>query len=208
MASLTIESDIVNSSGLAAITGLDEAGRGALAGPVVAAAVILPLKSPSLLAQLVEVNDSKQLSANKRTELYEVIQEVAVTYGVGSRSAHYIDSYGIIAATKQAMLDALQELHPPSEYLLIDGRIRLKQSPVPQQAIIRGDSISLSIAAASILAKVTRDRIMIALDSNYPEYGFASHKGYGTERHRIVLTQLGPTPEHRLTFAPLKATLL
>jgi ribonuclease HII len=133
---------------------------------------------------------------------------VAVAYGVGARSSHYIDSHGIIAATKQAMLDALQELHPPAEYLLIDGRIRLKQSPIPQQAIIRGDSISLSIAAASILAKVTRDRFMIALDGRYPEYGFASHKGYGTEHHRTMLSRLGPTPEHRLTFAPLKATLL
>jgi ribonuclease HII len=208
VASLALESDIVNISGIVTVAGLDEAGRGALAGPVVAAAVILPLRSTNLLARLVEVNDSKQLSARKRAELYEVIREVAVAYGVGARSSHYIDSHGIIAATKQAMLDALQELHPPAEYLLIDGRIRLKQSPIPQQAIIRGDSISLSIAAASILAKVTRDRFMIALDGRYPEYGFASHKGYGTEHHRTMLSRLGPTPEHRLTFAPLKATLL
>ena len=106
------------------------------------------------------------------------------------------------------MLDALELLDPQAEYLLIDGRIRLKRSPLPQQSIIRGDSKSLSIAAASILAKVTRDRMMIALDDRYPEYGFASHKGYGTERHRKALEQYGPTPEHRLTFAPLKATLL
>ncbi len=208
MASLAIELDILNGSGIAAVAGLDEAGRGALAGPVVAAAVILPLTSTSLLARLVDVNDSKQLSARKRAELYEVILEVAPASGTGSRSAHYIDRHGIITATKQAMLDALLVLYPPAEYLLIDGRIRLKQSTLPQQSVIRGDSISLSIAAASILAKVTRDQIMITLDKSYPEYGFASHKGYGTERHRMVLKQLGPTPEHRLTFAPLKATLL
>jgi ribonuclease HII len=208
VASLAIESDILNDYGVAAVAGLDEAGRGALAGPVVAAAVILPLKSTSQLARLIEVDDSKQLSAGKRAELYEVIQEVALTFGVGSKTAPYIDRHGIITATKQAMLDALQELHPPAEFLLIDGRIRLKQSPFPQRSIIRGDSISLSIAAASILAKVTRDQIMITLDKSYPGYEFASHKGYGTERHRMILKKLGPTPEHRLTFAPLKATLL
>jgi len=106
------------------------------------------------------------------------------------------------------MLDALQGLNPTADYLLIDGRIRLGQSALPQRSIIRGDSKSLSIAAASIIAKVTRDRVMIALDTKYPEYGFARHKGYGTAYHRQALEQLGPTPEHRLTFAPLRATLL
>lgn len=212
MASLEFELVIIKSTGLTAIAGLDEAGRGALAGPVVAAAVILPLSSssssPDLLKQLSEVNDSKQLSANTRAKLYPIIQNTALTFGIGIRSAQYVDRYGIISSTKQAMLDALQALIPPAEYLLIDGRIRLPRSSLPQQSIIRGDSKSLSIAAASILAKVTRDQVMIALDVQYPEYGFARHKGYGTVSHRHALRLLGPTPEHRLTFSPLKATLL
>ena len=214
MASLEFELVIIKSTGLTAIAGLDEAGRGALAGPVVAAAVILPLSSssssssPDLLKQLSEVNDSKQLSANTRAKLYPIIQNTALTFGIGIRSAQYVDRYGIISSTKQAMLDALQALIPPAEYLLIDGRIRLPRSSLPQQSIIRGDSKSLSIAAASILAKVTRDQVMIALDAQYPEYGFARHKGYGTVSHRHALRLSGPTPEHRLTFSPLKATLL
>lgn len=208
MASLEFESQIINDNALSAIAGLDEAGRGALAGPVVAAAVIFPPSSADLLKQLSEVNDSKQLSAKKRAELFQVIQDTALTFGIGSRPASFVDRYGIIASTKQAMLDALQELSPPAEYLLIDGRIRLPRSPLPQRSIIRGDSKSLSIAAASILAKVTRDKMMIALDAQYPDYGFAQHKGYGTARHREALQQLGPTPEHRRTFAPLRAALL
>jgi ribonuclease HII len=210
VASLEFELEIIKSTGLTAIVGLDEAGRGALAGPVVAAAVILPLSSssPDLLKQLSEVNDSKQLSANTRAKLYPIIKNTALSFGIGIKSAQYVDRYGIISSTKQAMLDALQALIPPAEYLLIDGRIRLPRSSLPQQSIIRGDSKSLSIAAASILAKVTRDQVMIALDTQYPGYGFARHKGYGTVSHRHALRQLGPTPEHRLTFSPLKATLL
>ena len=144
MASLEFELVIIKSTGLTAIAGLDEAGRGALAGPVVAAAVILPLSSssssPDLLKQLSEVNDSKQLSANTRAKLYPIIQNTALTFGIGIRSAQYVDRYGIISSTKQAMLDALQALIPPAEYLLIDGRIRLPRSSLPQQSIIRGDS--------------------------------------------------------------------
>ena len=207
MASLEFESQIINNIGLSAIAGLDEAGRGALAGPVVAAAVVFPPSSADLLKQLSEVNDSKQLSAKKRAELFQIIQDTALTFGIGSKPACFVDRHGIIASTKQAMLDALQELSPPAEYLLIDGRIRLPRSPLPQRSIIRGDSKSLSIAAASILAKVTRDKVMITLDAQYPEYGFAQHKGYGTVRHREALQQLGPTPEHRRTFAPLRAAL-
>lgn len=208
MASLVIESEIINESGLIAVAGLDEAGRGALAGPVVAAAVVLPLASPGLMQRLAGVNDSKQLSSRTRAELFGVIQDTALAFGVGAKPARYIDRHGIIPATKQAMLDALQMLDPPADYLLIDGRIRLTHSPLPQLSIIRGDSKSLSIAAASILAKVSRDQIMIALDGRFPGYGFAQHKGYGTEHHRAILESLGPTPEHRLTFAPLRATLL
>lgn len=208
MASLEFESELFNNPGLSTIAGLDEAGRGALAGPVVAAAVVFPKPSPELLRQLSRVNDSKQLSAKIREEMFPVIQDTAVTYGIGLRPAGYVDRHGIIAATKQAMLDALQELNPPAEYLLIDGRIRLPRSPLPQRSIIRGDSKSLSIAAASILAKVTRDRLMIAMDAHYPEYEFSRHKGYGTAQHRETLARLGPTPEHRRSFAPLRAALL
>lgn len=208
MASLEIESELVSSCGFSAVAGLDEAGRGALAGPVVAAAVVFPRPSPELLQQLAEVNDSKQLSAKVRERLFPKIQNAAVTFGIGIRPAAYVDRHGIIAATKQAMLDALQELNPPADYLLIDGRIRLPRSPHPQRSIIRGDSKSLSIAAASILAKVTRDQLMIAMDAQYPAYEFARHKGYGTAKHREMLAGLGPTPEHRLSFAPLRATLL
>lgn len=193
---------------MTAVAGLDEAGRGALAGPVVAAAVILPLSSPDLIRQLNGVNDSKQLSAAVRSHLFDVVKETALAFGIGERSAHYIDSHGIIPATKQAMLDALKALKVPVEYLLIDGRIRLTSTPLPQQSVIRGDSKSLSIAAASILAKVTRDQIMIDLAEAYPGYGFAQHKGYGTERHRAALERLGPSPEHRQSFAPLKASLI
>jgi ribonuclease HII len=208
VATLAFESAIIQKSGLLKIAGLDEAGRGALAGPVVAAAVILPEPSPELLVKLSDVNDSKQLSATKRRQQFQIIIETAVAFGIGQRSAQDVDRYGIISATKQAMLDALQALEAAAEYLLIDGRIRLSQSPLPQQPIIRGDSKSLSIAAASILAKVTRDRTMIALDNQYPDYGFAQNKGYGTRRHREALERFGPSAIHRLTFAPLRATLL
>lgn len=208
MASLEFESEIIKCTGLSTIAGLDEAGRGALAGPVVAAAVVFPSSTPELLSALSGVNDSKQLSARTREKLFPIIQHAALTFGIGIRPAHHVDRFGIIASTKQAMLDALQGLNPTAEFLLIDGRIRLKRSALPQRSIIRGDSKSLSIAAASIIAKVTRDRVMIALDAQYPEYGFARHKGYGTAYHRQALEQFGPTPEHRLTFAPLRAALL
>jgi ribonuclease HII len=160
------------------------------------------------LLQLDEVNDSKLLSAQKREQLYPLIIANALSFGIGSIPAVAIDDIGIIPATKLAMLAALEQLEPSAEYLLIDGRIRLKNVALRQQSIIRGDGKSLSIAAASILAKVTRDRIMIALESQYPEYGFARHKGYGTERHRAAITRLGPTPQHRMSFSPLSRRLL
>ncbi len=190
------------------IAGLDEAGRGALAGPVVAAAVILPLASPKKLDQLSEVNDSKQISAKVREKLYTKIISNALSYGIGSTGAAEIDEIGIIPATKLAMLEALSQLDPQAQYLLIDGRIVLKTTPLLQQALIRGDSKSLSIASASILAKVTRDRLMIDMDVDFPAYGFARHKGYGTEFHRDAILRLGPIPEHRYSFAPIRTTLL
>jgi ribonuclease HII len=208
VASLVFESEIIRTSGLSIIAGLDEAGRGALAGPVVAAAVIFPTPSQELLRKLSDVNDSKQLSATKRAQQFEIITETAVAFGIGQSSAQIVDQCGIISATKQAMLEALQALKPAAEYLLIDGRLRLIRSPLPQQSIIRGDSKSLSIAAASILAKVTRDRTMIDMDHQYPKYGFAQNKGYGTAKHREALERYGPSAIHRLTFAPLRATLI
>lgn len=208
MASLDFETAVFTQTGLPHIAGLDEAGRGALAGPVVAAAVILPLDNPNTLAQLHEVNDSKQLSAKRREALFSRITQHALTFGIGQEPADVIDEIGIIAATKRAMITAVSHLTPPAQYLLIDGRIRLKNSPLPQQSIIRGDSQSLSIAAASILAKVTRDRLMIALDAHHLPYGFAQHKGYGTVMHRAALEKYGPTPSHRLSFAPLRQTLI
>jgi ribonuclease HII len=190
------------------IAGLDEAGRGALAGPVVAAAVILPLDNPDLELILWGVDDSKRVTAVHREELFEVVTQTAVSYGIAAVEAAVIDAIGIIPATKQAMRGALAQLDPVPDYLLIDGRIRLPTIPTPQRSIIRGDRASLSIAAASILAKVSRDRLMVALDRQFPHYGFAQHKGYGTEQHRRALIDWGPCPEHRRTFAPLRLSLL
>lgn len=208
MPDLQFEKKVRKETGVSCIAGLDEAGRGALAGPVVAAAVILPLDTPKQLQKLDEVNDSKQLPAKKRERLYSLIIDNALSFGIGSTPAGDVDEMGIIPATKLAMLSALDQLEPAAGYLLIDGRIRLKNIPLPQQSIIRGDGKSLSIAAASILAKVTRDRIMVELDGQYPGYGFARHKGYGTEFHRAAITRLGPMPEHRMSFSPLRKPLL
>ena len=205
---LLFEENARKESGVSAVAGLDEAGRGALAGPVVAAAVMLPLDSPQKLMLLKEVNDSKQLTAAKREHLAALITANALTFGIGSTPAAVIDKIGIIPATKLAMLAALEQLDPPADYLLIDGRIRLKNIPLRQQSIIRGDGKSLNIAAASILAKVSRDAFMVQLHTLYPQYGFARHKGYGTEFHRRALAHWGPMPEHRLSFAPLCKTLV
>ncbi len=208
MPTLDFENKVVGKNGFAFVAGLDEAGRGALAGPVVAAAVILPLDAVDLLEVLSGVDDSKRLTAVARQTHYTTITQTALTYGIGILDAKTIDQIGIIPSTKQAMLTAVAQLTPPPDYLLIDGRIRLKTTPIPQQSIIRGDSHSLSIAAASILAKVTRDQLMIEMDAQYPGYGFARHKGYGTEYHRHQLEALGPTAVHRYSFAPLRKTLL
>lgn len=208
MAMLDLETAVLAATPYRYIAGLDEAGRGALAGPVAAAAVMLPLDNPDALDALREVNDSKQLSAKKRDVLFELIIQHALAYGIGLESAEVIDGIGILPATKLAMQTAVSQLRPAAEYLLIDGRIRLKSIPLPQQAIIRGDSLSLSIAAASILAKVTRDRLMIELDPHHLQYGFAQHKGYGTAMHLAALEKLGPTPHHRHSFAPIRQTLL
>jgi len=208
VADLSIETAVQAQTSFLHIAGIDEAGRGALAGPVVAAAVILRLDNPEALDQLAEVNDSKQLTPNTRELLFSRITQHAAAYAIAQEPAEVIDQIGILPATKRAMATAVRQLQPAAEYLLIDGRIRLPNLNLPQQAIIRGDGQSLSIAAASILAKVTRDQLMVELDATYPRYGFARHKGYGTAFHLHTLAQFGPCPVHRYSFAPIRQPLL
>jgi len=205
---LDLETTVSQTYTLQYIAGLDEAGRGALAGPVVAAAVILPHTNLDIVSQLESVNDSKQLSAKKREALFSQITDYVLAYGIGIVPAATIDEIGIIPATKQAMKTAVSQLTPAPEFLLVDGRLRLKTIPLPQQAIVRGDSKSLSIAAASILAKVTRDRLMVEFDPQYPVYEFGRHKGYGTEIHRNAIAKHGPCPIHRHSFTPIRKPLL
>jgi ribonuclease HII len=183
------------------IAGIDEAGRGPLAGPVVAAAVVLPY--PLAVPWLAQVRDSKQLSPSRRDLLFQHIQETATAIGVGVVPHDIIDHQGIVRATRLAMKQAIDRLTPPADCLLIDY-IRLPGVPLPQKAITNGDSLCLSIACASIIAKVTRDRLMLEVDSAYPGYGFAQHKGYGTKQHLICLRRLGPSPVHRRSFRPVK----
>jgi ribonuclease HII len=183
------------------IAGIDEVGRGPLAGPVVAAAVILPVRS-----RLVGVNDSKQLSERERERLYIAICEQAVGTGIGSADVAEIDQLNILEATRLAMRRALEQLVPPPDYVLIDA-VSLPGVSIPVRPIIKGDSLSISIAAASIVAKVTRDRLMARYHDTYPEYGFLSHKGYGTAEHLERLAQHGPCAIHRQSFAPVKLTM-
>ena len=185
------------------IAGLDEAGRGAWAGPVFAATVVLP-PLPDLCKILAPVRDSKLLTPRRRDLCYDLIIEHALAYGVGSVSSEEIDQNGIVPATREAMRQAIEALSSPPDYLLIDA-LSLPQVSIPQRAIVKGDRSILSIAAASIIAKVSRDRYMIALDEYLPGYGLAQHKGYGTRQHRAALHDLGPTPHHRHSFAPIRA---
>jgi ribonuclease HII len=208
MPTLEFEEAISKLTGELLIAGIDEAGRGAIAGPVTAAAVILPLESPDSLAKLSEVDDSKKLSAKTRDRLFAQIVDVAMAFGIASASAGEIDQEGIIGATKLAMRRAVSLLSPQPAYLLIDGRIKLRQPALPQQSLVRGDARSLSIASASILAKVTRDRIMVENQQRFPDYGFARHKGYCTQEHVKALFEFGPSAEHRQTFAPVRQSLL
>lgn len=187
------------------IAGLDEAGRGCLAGPVVAAAVVLPL-AEDCLRLFAGVRDSKQLSAAQRERLYPVIMERAVGVGVGVISVEWIDRYNILRATRLAMQQALAGLSLRPTYLLLDA-LKLPAVRLPQLALIKGDARCLSIAAASVIAKVTRDRLMLVLDEQYPGYGFARHKGYGTVEHQRALAKMGPSPAHRRTFAPVRLLL-
>ena len=205
---LDLEKAIAEKRGEATIAGIDEVGRGAFAGPVVAAAVILPLDDPTRIAALKDVTDSKLLTFRKRESLDALIRSIALSYGIGSCSAEFIDENGIIIATQQAMFLAVEQLAIPPNHLLIDGRnLQLRQLNIPQQLIIRGDQLSLSIAAASILAKVWRDNWMITCAKQYPAYDFAHNKGYGTASHLHALQLHGTTPIHRQTFKPMKERL-
>ena len=184
--------------GMELIAGVDEVGRGPLAGPVVAAAVILPkaCKIPGL-------NDSKKIPKSKHKEIYEAVLQNAIAIGIGAKNNQVIDQVNIYEATKLAMMEAIGQLEPQPQHLLIDA-MRL-DLPISQTSIIKGDANSLSIAAASIVAKVTRDQMMEEFDKEYPGYDFAQNAGYGTANHLAGLDQLGVTPIHRRSFEPVKS---
>ena len=184
--------------GIQLIAGVDEVGRGPLAGPVVAAAVILPkaCKIPGL-------NDSKKIPKSKHKEIYEAVLQEAIAIGIGIKDNHVIDQVNIYEATKLAMMEAVGQLEPQPQHLLIDA-MKL-DLPISQISIIKGDANSLSIAAASIVAKVTRDQMMEEFDREYPGYDFAQNAGYGTAKHLAGLDQLGVTPIHRRSFEPIKS---
>jgi ribonuclease HII len=193
---------------VARVAGVDEAGRGPLAGPVVAAAAILPPRwlEAGLPAELAGLNDSKQLTAGQREKFFAFITQCGeIEFGIAEVSAAVIDEINILQATHRAMNAALAQLHPLPPHALVDGR-PVKTLCVPQTALVKGDARSYSIAAASVLAKVTRDRLMRAFDRQFPEYGFAVHKGYGTAKHMAAIRKFGACPIHRKTFAPLKPT--
>ncbi|MFC2010371.1 ribonuclease HII [Chloroflexota bacterium] len=195
------EEKALEARGYRYIAGIDEVGRGALAGPVVAAAVILPPQIDAPWSDM--VRDSKQLTPSRREFLIDRIQKIAITAGVGIVAPEVIDTRGIVGATRLAMKLAIEKLSPAAETLLIDY-MHLPEVKLPQKGITRGDSLCFSIACASIVAKVTRDRLMIELDGTYLGYGLARHKGYGTREHLAYLYQMGPSPIHRQTFRPVK----
>jgi ribonuclease HII len=191
---MLVEEKLLWAQGIRLIAGIDEAGRGPLAGPVVAAAVVLPVNSA-----INNLNDSKQLSPVVRERLFDRIVEEAEAYGIGSASKDEIDRLNIHSATMLAMIRALEKLRLQPEFVLVDG-FAISQCPFRQKAIRSGDTLSLSIAAASVLAKVTRDKIMEALHEKYPRYGFNRNMGYGTVEHREALSKYGPCAEHRRSF--------
>lgn len=183
--------------GFVAVAGVDEAGRGPLAGPVVAAAVIFPVGQVETFG----IHDSKLVRENKRDELFDIIHAAAQATGVGVVDHDDIDRLNILQATYKAMVLAIKECRTAPDYILVDGR-GLPNLPAPAQAIVKGDRTSVSIAAASILAKVTRDRLMLEMHDSYPEYGFARHKGYATAGHLQAIRRFGLSPIHRRSFRP------
>ncbi|MCS7091102.1 MAG: ribonuclease HII [Verrucomicrobiota bacterium] len=195
--------------GAVRIAGVDEAGRGPLAGPVVAAAVILPSRwwqTGQVDPALAGLNDSKQLTAAAREAFYEtLVSHAEISWAVGMASVEEIDQFNILQATYRAMQRAVAGLQSPPDHVLVDGR-PVPCFNVPSTALVRGDGRSLSIGAASIIAKVTRDRLMGQLDRQYPGYGFAIHKGYPTPQHLEAIRRLGPSPVHRVSFAPVRSS--
>ena len=189
-------------AGYRRLAGLDEAGRGAWAGPVVAAAVVLPA-DVAIAQRLAGVMDSKQLSPRQRERLYPLVEAEAAAVGVGIVAAERIDADGILPATRQAMRQAVLQIDPPPDFLLID-HVRLQQLPISQRSLVKGDAHVLSIAAASIIAKVTRDRLMRDFARSYPAYQFDRNMGYGTASHRAALDRVGPCPIHRRSFRPVR----
>ena len=187
-------------SGYKQIAGIDEAGRGALAGPVIAAAVILPAH-----CNIKGLRDSKQLSPKQRAYLFDEIHNVAVSIGIGSADHRVVDRLNVLQATLLAMQKAVEKLTPAPDYLLVDG-LDLPEVSIVGEAIPKGDNRSYSIAAASIVAKITRDRLMVELDPIYPNYGFSRHKGYPTSQHRQAIAQFGASDIHRRTFKLLPDT--
>lgn len=183
------------SEGLNYIAGIDEAGRGPLAGPVVVASVILPKDS-----MIEGINDSKKISETKREKLYEKILEEAVSYGVGIIWQDEIDEINILNATKKALTDAINQMEVKPDRILVDALDKIDTNGIPYTSVIKGDAKMYSIGAASIIAKVTRDRIMREYDEIYPEYGFAGHKGYGTAKHIEAIKTIGTCPLHRKSF--------
>ncbi|MGD1996118.1 MAG: ribonuclease HII [Anaerolineae bacterium] len=188
--------------GLARVAGVDEAGRGAWAGPVCAAAVVLPLHRSDLSELLKDVRDSKRLSSGRREQVLPIIAEVAAEIGVGWATPAEVDELGVVRATRQAMTRAVARFDHQVDALLIDY-VRLPDLDLPQRVLPKADVRCLSVAAASIVAKVERDRLMAALADDFSGYGFARHKGYGTAEHREALARLGPSPIHRLSWRPL-----
>jgi ribonuclease HII len=196
----------LRTQGLVRIAGVDEAGRGPLAGPVVAAALVFPLEwiDSGLPPELAGLNDSKQLTEAQRDRFFDFIQgRPEIRVGIARVDAALIDQWNILRATHHAMNEALAQLDPSPDHVLVDG-LRVKSLRFPQTPLVKGDSRSYSIAAASVMAKVTRDRLMLDYDRQWPDYGFAKHKGYGTAEHLAAIATQGPCPIHRLTFAPLK----
>ena len=194
----------LRAQGYRLIAGIDEVGRGALTGPVVAAAVILPHNLKVHWRE--KVRDSKQLNPIVREMLFAYISEKAVSIGIGISSNEIIDKVGIIEATRMAMKQAIEKLVPGPEYLLIDYML-LPAVLLPQKGITDGDSLCFSIACASIVAKVSRDRMMVEMDRDFPIYGFARHKGYGTREHLECLHKYGPCPVHRRSFRPVREVI-
>jgi ribonuclease HII len=192
--------------GYRTIAGVDEAGRGAWAGPVVAAAAILPDDLKALSSLLGRVDDSKRLTARARDRMARLIRANALTVGVGFGPVDEIENRGILNATKTAMLRALEELAPQPDFVLLDY-LTLRDLACPQRGLVHGDALSLSIAAASIIAKVSRDHWMAEQEAQFPGYGFPRNKGYGTAEHLAALQRLGPCPLHRRTFRPVAALL-